>query len=66
MPRFAELERVGVIAVVGEKDCSVTGRNVLLWDVTEKLPIKLEKEKKIKCLHCDGKGYTKEQQIKLF
>lgn len=37
-PRFAELEMRGVIKVVGERDCQVTGRNVLLWDVTSALP----------------------------
>lgn len=65
-PRFAELKRLGVIQEVGEKLCSITGRNVLLWDVTDRLPLKLEKRKKIKCKQCDGRGYHLEQQIKLF
>lgn len=38
-PRFAELEARGVIESVGERPCSVTGRNVLVWDVTDRLPV---------------------------
>lgn len=36
--RLSELERVGAIEVVGEKIDPKTGRQVLLWDVTGKLP----------------------------
>ena len=52
MPRFAELKNMQVIAEAGERVCQITGRNVLIWDVTNKLPIKLEKTKKEKCPHC--------------
>jgi len=45
-PRFSELEGLGVIRPVGEKTCEVTGRNILLWDVTDKLPHKVKEEKK--------------------
>lgn len=65
-PRFAELERQGVITTVGERKCSITGRRVLIWDVTDRLPSKFEKPKRTKCKHCDGKGYFEEQQSKLF
>lgn len=37
-PRFAELESRGVIRVVGERKCRVTGVNVTEWDVTANLP----------------------------
>jgi len=37
-PRFAELERYGVIKSVGTKPCPVSGVEVMLWDVTSKLP----------------------------
>lgn len=43
-PRFAELEKSGVIQTVGESTCPMTGRNVLMWDVTSKLPIKIQKK----------------------
>lgn len=46
-PRFAELERAGAIETVGERGCSVTGNRVLVWDVTDKLPTKLEKNIKV-------------------
>lgn len=65
-PRFAELERVGCIAAIGRKICSVTGREVILWETTNKLPVKLEKPERHKCKTCDGKGYTEETQAKLF
>lgn len=45
MPRFAELRNMGVIVEIGEKICSITGRNVILWDVTKKLPTALLKKK---------------------
>lgn len=39
-PRFAELKRMGCVASSGEKICSVTGRKVTLWDVTDRIPNK--------------------------
>lgn len=44
-PRFAELEKMLVIRSVGERVCSITGRQVLIWDVTDKLPKKIETKK---------------------
>jgi len=44
-PRFAELEKMGVITSVGERACSITGRQVLIWDVTDCLPTKYEAPK---------------------
>jgi hypothetical protein len=41
--RLSELQRVGVCRVVGERPCSITGRNALLWDVTDALPTKYQK-----------------------
>lgn len=66
MPRFAELERFGVIRAIRERPCSITGRMVLEWDVTDKLPVKFDKEIRHKCKACDGKGYVIEQQSRLF
>jgi hypothetical protein len=37
--RFTELRELGVIYEKGEKKCSVTGRVVIEWDLTDKLPI---------------------------
>jgi DNA-binding MarR family transcriptional regulator len=65
-PRFAELERMGVIKAIGERSCSITGRVVLVWQTTNNLPVKYEKAKKIKCKSCNGKGYHIEQQQKMF
>jgi hypothetical protein len=44
-PRLSELKRTGVVTEIGIQQCNVTGMNVILWDVTNKLPIKLEKKK---------------------
>jgi hypothetical protein len=38
--RMTELRDRGVAVEVGTKKCSVTGHNVILWDVTEALPRK--------------------------
>lgn len=39
-PRFAELEKLGVIETTREVRCPVSGRQALLWDVTDRLPQK--------------------------
>lgn len=39
-PRFAELQRRGVIQPVGTRLCTVTGQNAIIWDVTANLPAK--------------------------
>jgi len=46
--RFTELRDLGVIYEKGTKKCSVTGRNVIEWDLTDRLPkdIKLTKTTK--------------------
>jgi len=64
--RLGELRDIGVVKEVGERPCNRTGHTVIVWDVTSRLPLKSEKPKKIPCKHCGGKGYTIEQQFKLF
>jgi hypothetical protein len=41
--RFTELRELGVIYEKGIKKCSVTGRNVIEWDLTDRLPIIIKK-----------------------
>ena len=53
--RLSELRRMGVAVEIGTKECASTGMTVTLWDVTSKLPEKLEptltkKQKKDKAL----------------
>jgi len=43
--RLTELREMGVAIERGIKVCSVSGRNVILWDVTKNLPKKLDKDK---------------------
>jgi len=43
-PRFAELEELGVVKTVGVRPCQKTQRNAYVWDVTDQVPRKLEKE----------------------
>lgn len=64
--RFTDMRRMGVLSEVGERACRVTGRNAILWDVTDKLPVKVEKPKRTKCKACDGRGYFETQQTKFF
>jgi chaperonin cofactor prefoldin len=42
-PRFAELKKQGVVKEVGQRPCRITGRITYIWDVTSKLPEKIEK-----------------------
>ena len=48
-PRFAQLEKMGLIEVVGEEDCLETGKKNTLWDVTSRVqPLELKKTSKTK------------------
>ena len=40
--RFTELRELGVIFEKGEKVCSMTGRTVIEWDLTDRLPVKVK------------------------
>ena len=46
--RFTELRNLGVIYEKGEKQCSITGRNVIEWDLTDRLPVNLKNPNKTK------------------
>tara|TARA_R110000824_G_scaffold10830_1_gene47399 strand:- start:407 stop:829 length:423 start_codon:yes stop_codon:yes gene_type:complete len=46
--RFTELRNLGVIYEKGEKKCSITGRNVIEWDLTDKLPVDYKSHNKTK------------------
>lgn len=36
--RLSELETMGVVREVGKRECNITGREVILWDVTDRIP----------------------------
>ena len=46
--RFTELRRLGVIYEVRVRECKVTGRNVIEWDLTDRLPINIKSSIKTK------------------
>jgi hypothetical protein len=46
--RFTELRDLGVIYEKGERVCSITGMNVIEWDLTDRLPINIKSSKKTK------------------
>ena len=46
--RFTELRRLGVIYEVRVRECRVTGRNVIEWDLTDALPINIKSSIKTK------------------
>ena len=46
--RFTELRDLGVIYEKGERLCRVTGRNVIEWDLTDRLPVNVKKTIKTK------------------
>jgi len=39
MKRLSELRDLGVIYEKTERNCSITGRNVIEWDLTDKIPV---------------------------
>lgn len=62
--RFTELRDLGVIYEKGIKKCTVTGRNVIEWDLTDKLPLKekapvVSKKQKIEEILNDISGFGK-------
>ena len=51
--RLGELRDAGVVYEVRERKCTITGRNVIEWDVTDNLPTKLTtKPKRLEILFC--------------
>ena len=46
--RFTELRRLGVIYEKSVRPCRVTGKNVIEWDLTDRLPIKIKKSNRTK------------------
>ncbi len=36
--RFTELREMGVLTELGSRKCSITGREAIIWEVTNKLP----------------------------
>jgi hypothetical protein len=46
--RFTELRDLGVIYEKGERLCRITGRNVIEWDLTDRLPIDFKNKNKTK------------------
>ena len=45
--RLGELRDMGAVEEVRERKCSVTGQNVIEWDVTGEMPRKLAKNKEL-------------------
>ena len=52
--RFTELRDLGVIYEKGERVCSITGRNVIEWGLTDRLPINLKNPNKTKKQRLDA------------
>jgi hypothetical protein len=46
--RFTELRDLGVIYEVRTRQCTVTGRNVIEWDLTDRLPVNIKKSNRTK------------------
>jgi len=64
--RLGELRNMGVVEEIRTRKCSITGMTVIEWGVTDRTPVRFKKSEKIKCKHCDGKGYHMSQQARLF
>ena len=50
--RLSELRKKGVVQEIGTTVCKQTKNEVILWDVTDKLPKKIKKKEKQVCLMC--------------
>jgi hypothetical protein len=61
--RFTELRELGVIMETQTRPCSITGMNVIEWDVTKELPKKIVKPTEFKCPHCKGSGKIKQERL---
>ena len=46
-PRFTELHEMGVIEPVGTRKCSVTGKQCIIWEATDKLPERPSPQRKL-------------------
>lgn len=42
--RLSELRNLGVVAEAGKRKCEVTGRNAIVWETTNNLPVKPTKK----------------------
>lgn len=62
--RLGELRNMGAAQELGRRVCTVSGMTVILWDVTDRLPVKLERSTRTKCKSCGGKGYHETTQFK--
>jgi len=58
--RFSELEKQDVIEKCGEVVDSVSKKRNGIYRLTLREPVKLKKPKKIKCVHCNGKGFIEQ------
>ena len=56
--RTAAMVRKGVLYEVDTVTCSETGRRVLRFDVTDKLPMKPEQKPRVECPYCEGNGWV--------
>ena len=62
---ISKLVQKGVLRDCGTTKCATTGFEVTQWDVTDRLPIKVEKPQREKCKQCGGKGYVTTAQTSL-
>ena len=61
-PRLGELRDLGVVTEVKQRKCGVTGRMAIVWEITNRLPRKLKKKEKHKCIECNGKGWIEHER----
>ena len=57
--RLSELERMGAVIAGPERKCGYTGNNAIVWELTDRVPIKLVKPpQKHRCCICRGRGWV--------
>lgn len=61
--RLGELREIGIVRELPKRTCSVSGHQAYLWDVTSRHPEKPARFDRIKCPHCDGRGYVAQGRL---
>lgn len=59
--RLSELREMEAVRECGAKACSITGNTVILWDVTDKVPVKMVKRLSYKAQLKEAQDFIAEQ-----
>jgi hypothetical protein len=62
--RLSELRNVGVVREAGQRRCTISGKNNIVWEIVPgALPVKKPEATKKRCPHCKGKGFLIQERL---